>query len=244
MGLFGQMRFLADITSLWRDPEATLPSLTENTEEPSSFQKANKVDADGAAKALKHINIAECLGEEARKIKRNLVIYSASAILISMYGLKLTKLPWFELQFSQDISTLLGLVLFVLIAYGMVSYLLYAGSDVMAWRRKAEGSYLSSVYQYLYRLDLSFKQLADTVALVAPKNAMISHEAEEILNQAMIEAKGTLDYISGFQARLRDETRLKVIIVYFWELLLPICLALFGIKATSNLAWEALRPVF
>jgi hypothetical protein len=83
---------------------------------------------------IKEVVFSDPLTEVTRKVRRNLLVASAFAILLKVYNLKVTKLPWLEIDIPENGPQILEGILAVSVAYLFVTFLIYVTQDLNRWK--------------------------------------------------------------------------------------------------------------
>jgi hypothetical protein len=164
--------------------------------------------------------------------RRNLIAIACATILISAYNLKVTKLPWIEIEAPKDAPNFLQGLLATTLSYALLVYAINALIDIARWRAASKIVFFAEQEELIRKLDGTIKHLKSNAA---PSFGGIG---SALPTPAMSEAyafihllKKDVGSIRRRQLTLKTSLILRLAIV---DLVLPIGLGAIGEKAVYS----------
>lgn len=198
-----------------------------------------------AAMAIRGFSLSDALGEHARKLKRNLMVWSGLAVLVTYYSMKLTRVPWFDIELPKGEIDITPLLVFIPLAYSLVSFIVQAWADISLWQTRLDLQVFRGSFNVLHRLN----QFLHTIIASTQQRPTKLFDWENVALRIKAASKASemaSDAFCKTVGRARRTTRLNALMGYLWEFALPAIVGVLAVAYSVRPAWRvvvALTPI-
>jgi hypothetical protein len=195
-------------------------------------------DAYEATMQSKRFTLSDALGEHARRLKRNLMVWSGLSFVVVYYNVRLDRIPWVDVAIPPERSELTPLLVFVPTVYALVSFIVQAQADIGAWRVNFEQQMLRGEFNVLHRMNHFLNemwQLMERKHSMLRDHQMATQRIRQLAGVAELAGKTFGDSV----ARGRRVTRWRVFAAYFWESALPVLVGVAAVAFATPSAWRS-----
>jgi hypothetical protein len=203
---------------------------------PEEYKLYNAQNVKAAMEAAGRINVASALGDTAHKQKRNLVSWSAVALLVQYYNIHLTKIPWIDAEIPPGASDAGIVIVAAPLLYSLFGFLLYAVADLKKWRFDDNLNYFEPTWQMFFRLTENIWAVRSHVDPEFRQANINPEQRNQIIEEALTIANHGIDSLQSLQHQGERLTRWKRFTVYGWEVAIPLALGLLAL-------WYAVPPL-
>lgn len=173
--------------------------------------------------------------EYSFKLKRNLIIVSFISILINLYDLKITKIPWLNIEVPENAPNLLEGVLALILLYLTIVFIINFLYDIQIWNLNKGKDNFNWTVNKLKEISHSIENISKD------KN---SKSIEEVIE--------TVNHFGSFIEKTRNKIRitskwvvtLSMIKLIFLDLALPLLLSSIAIILIGISGFQILEKLF
>ncbi|WP_405119693.1 hypothetical protein [Pseudomonas leptonychotis] len=181
---------------------------------------------------LSDIAFSEPFTASTEAKRRVLLFTSCFSILITVYGIKVTKTPWLDIEVASGAPNILHGAMSVALAYSFFSYALHALEDFRRWTTSRDIIHLCKYYELLGNTNAKIKSLGHWGLIHLPDKKLESTEKIFYETDAFFYSlKGMLKNIESGKKKLTTIQTLRLVIV---DITIPLGVGLFAFSKIGD----------